>query len=186
MNGDRFAPIRVRLEPFEVRHGVEVGTQRQATAYIDDLYDFNSPGGDRENTYDGHARGAIGEVGLAKWSGRYWPGNWMYPDRYDVGKIQVRAARRHSDRLLIRKRDIRKFGDAFAETPFALVTGDPPVVIIQGWILGKDALEKGTWEKLNGKGEECLCVGDLNRDMDELLRKFPHFTGAKDNGRSED
>src|SRR4051812_27290461 len=115
--------VPVSLTASQLRQAAMVGVERQ----IDNLFHGrqHAYGMDPEMAWQAHIEGAAGEMAVAKWSGRYWCGNFGELDADDVGDWQVRTAAKHHYQLILHKKDR-------PERAFLLVTGLAPHYQLRG------------------------------------------------------
>ena len=86
-----------------------------------------------QHYWQSHIIGAISEYAVAKLLGLEW--HWeRQPDKYDVGRYQVRATENPSNRLLVRKND--NPADQFI---FAKVYENR--VLLEGWTTGQRVID---------------------------------------------
>lgn len=133
----------------EMAAAAAVGVQRQIRAMRSGLTDKH--GLDPDNGWNVHIVGAQGEMAFCKATGVYWPASI---DRFkldaDVGPCEIRTRTNHSYDLLIREDD--------ADRPFILVTCEPPVFRIHGWIKASEARSHSEWVKTHGGREPAWFV----------------------------
>jgi len=80
-----------------------------------------------------HIAGACGEMAVAKWRGVYWGGHVNTFKGADLGRnVQVRTRSDHKWDLIVRSDDADN--DAFV-----LVTGTAPLLVLRGWMWGREA-----------------------------------------------
>jgi hypothetical protein len=86
------------------------------------------------STVDGwslHMQGALGELVVAKLTGRFWSGAVGDLKADDVGELQVRTSEGLNNRLILHPSDPD-------DRAFVLVLGAPPTFKVPGWIMGRD------------------------------------------------
>ena len=77
--------------------------------------------------------GACGERAWASYSDSYWTGSVdTFHDTPDIGAWEVRSTARSDGCLIIRQNDP-------PERRYVLVTGEPPTMVIRGWLRGDEA-----------------------------------------------
>jgi hypothetical protein len=87
-------------------------------------------GAKRENGWQYHVEGALGECAVAKALGIYWNGNIDKFDAPDVGILEVRTSSGEHDRLILHPEDD---GSAI----FILAIGINGAYELKGWMLGR-------------------------------------------------
>ncbi len=98
-------------------------------------------GAETQSVWHTHINGALGEVAVAKYLGRYWDGMGALGDLHaaDVGGgVQVRWTGKPNGDLILHPSDAD-------DKPFVLVTGDAPRFTLHGWILGRDGKLETYW-----------------------------------------
>lgn len=117
----------------EVTLGAHVGCMRNIMAQRE----ARIPGANQglEDTWTGNIDGAIAELAVAKYLGRFWSGHVGEYDQPDVGPYQVRCngSRKHDD-MILRPRDFEKHWDDV----FISVLSFLPKYHILGWKLCSD------------------------------------------------
>lgn len=128
----------VKLVPAEILHAAHCGAMR----YVQNIKLGRPPtyGSERESPWHTHINGALGEVAVAKFLGRYWDGMGALGDlgALDVRDVQVRWRAKDWYDLLLHPED----GD---DLPFVLVTGAAPSYRLHGWIIGRDGKQDRYW-----------------------------------------
>jgi hypothetical protein len=152
-------PITVTLTGNEMYHGATCGVLRRLTSQRAGLRDRWGLDGEG---YTRDIHGALAELAVAKYLGRYWTGiNGRIKDD-DVRGLQVRWTRWHCNRLLLHPDDAD-------DTPYILVTGDPPDLVIRGWILGREGKLPAYWDDPTGTARPAFFVPQAAlRDLSEL------------------
>jgi len=117
---------------------------------------------------DGYSRdvgGALAELAVAKYLGRYWTGlNGRIKDD-DVLGLQVRWTAPHCNRLVLHPDD----ADA---APFVLVTGVAPELTLRGWILGREGKQPEYWADPTGTDRPAFFVPQAAlRDLSDLIEE---------------
>lgn len=133
--------MTVTLTPYEVQMGATVGLRRHLEALELRLPDRHGYQGDGWGI---HIEGALGELALAKYLGKYWDGSVnTFKRQGDVGQIQVRTRSRDDFELLVRP-------DDRDEDIFVLVVGQAPRYRVVGWIRGSEA-KRPEWQQTYGQ-----------------------------------
>lgn len=131
-------PVPVTLTDDQVARAESAGACRHHIAV--------SRGGQRkggqpaEDNLDDHMDGATAECAVAQALGIPWrpPRD---EDRHDgdlPGRIEVRSTRYVTGHLIIKQ------GDP-PDRPYVLVTGRRPNLVVQGWMMGRDAMQSDYW-----------------------------------------
>lgn len=78
--------------------------------------------------------GACGERAWGKYRNQHWDAsvNTFHNVPDARGNVEIRATTRDDGRLIVRANDSQN-------RYYVLVTGEPPVLVIRGWMQGKDA-----------------------------------------------
>lgn len=145
----------IELRPEEWYIGAYVGFRRHAHS----LYRRNARAlsGDSRDGWDMHIQGAMAEMALAKYLGRFWA-LAREPDRTggDVGPgIDVKWSRRADARLLVQRDDA-------TDATYWLVTGGPPMFAVRGCITGGYAKQDKWWcEPVPGRPCFAVPQGEL-------------------------
>lgn len=133
--------IEVRLTRDEMEFAAMVGARRQIASILagrKDAYGYNG------DPWQAHIEGAMGELVMAKARNRFWTGcGQSLRDDTDVGGVQIRTRRNHDYELYLWPNDPE---DAY----WVLVTGQPPVFRVRGYILGSEA-KRPEWFKSLGR-----------------------------------
>jgi len=92
-------------------------------------------------------RGTASELAVANWLGIPWSRSVdTFHFEADVAEdVDVRCTERHDGRLILRERD-------HPYRNFVLVTGTPPIMVLQGHIRGSDAMQPEWWRDPHGYG----------------------------------
>jgi len=154
-------PVEVTLEHYELLMGSHIGAARTVASILGKLEDRIKRLG-KDWTTD--IQGAIGEVVVAKLTGRYWPGTiGTFKNKGDVGKDEVRTANEHNKSLIVRPHER---GDAV----YWLVTTEKiDVYRVQGWMRGSDAKQKCWLANPHNDGPAYFVPpGKLRRDWTEI------------------
>ena len=116
------------------------------------------------DSLDHHFNGCLGEIALAKWRNTFWSGSLGDYKARDVGRWQVRAAGRMTDRLILHHEDDDEHPFVLALVPHKTL----PRVFLRGWILGADGKLLQYWTD-PGTGRPAFFVPqDVLNAMDEL------------------
>lgn len=122
--------MQVTLEWYEVSRAALVGVSRNVEA-LRRGYQQKLKG--KDESWERHVLGALGECAFAKATNRYWSGSVNTFKAADVGaNIQIRTRSRHSYDLIVRE-------DDNSDDLYVLVTGGPHEYEIHGWISARDA-----------------------------------------------
>lgn len=159
----------VELTTAEMILAGSVGVIRQSTNLSDGREDAH--GAARDNGWQLHIDGALGELAVAKFLNLFWSGQLGNLRADDVGSLQVRTTTHDAGRLLIHKTDPD-------DKVFVLVVGYAPSLRLAGWILGRDAKQEKWWDDpMALKGREprpCFCVPQLRLNpMAQLVHRPP-------------
>lgn len=120
---------------FELFQAAQVGISRQ----IDNLRKGAKEAyGEPVEPWFAHIQGACGELLVARHYDWFWSGQLGNYRARDAGPVQVRSARRPTDRLCLHKRDQ-------ADQIFVLVTGEPPMMRMCGWLRAGDGQQPEFW-----------------------------------------
>lgn len=134
--------VEVQLEWHEVLMAAAIGVNRHIESRRKGLKDFITIQGYGDNKWDMDIEGAASEMAVAKHLGLYWDGAINSFKGGDVGRLQVRSARLHDYKLIVRNND--------SDTDlFVLVTGSSPDYRIHGYLSGKMAKEAKWWHVPN-------------------------------------
>ena len=92
-----------------------------------------------------HIEGACGELAVAKYLNRYWPGHINTFNRLPdiLPDIEVRTRSREDYQLIVRPKDVNL-------RKFVHVTGEAPNFLIWGWMYGEDAKAHADWQANHG------------------------------------
>lgn len=135
--------VIVFLNWFEFSVASHVGQLRQVESIRQGLKNGGSFGGVDE------AEAAAAEMAVAKATGQYWDGSVNNFDLPDIGEYHVRHTKRNDGCLILRKRDITKFGE---DAVYVLVTGSRGEYVVQGKITAREAQKEDFWRNPNGRG----------------------------------
>lgn len=154
--------MEITLAPSEVLQGALGGAMR----YVQNLRKQrrDKHGAEHESGWDTHINGALGEVAVAKWLGRYWDGMGALGDLHagDVRGVQVRWRSKAWYDLILHV-------DDEDDLPFVLVTGDAPKFRLHGWLLGHEGKRPCFWaDPAGGRPAFFVPKADL-RPMAALL-----------------
>ena len=131
----------VTLAPHELLMGAEVGVRRHTSAIQANRADRH--GIDPGDGWRAHIEGALGELAVARYCGKYWDGSVdTFRSSPDLANVEVRTRSRHDYDLIIRNDDDP---DKF----YVLVTGRAPTYRIRGWIKGANA-RRDDWLQTHG------------------------------------
>ncbi len=91
--------------------------------------------------------GCCSELAVARWLDLPWPKPLgIFTAEADVGEdVDVRATERDDGHFILRQQD-------HAYRTFVLVTGTPPIMLLQGYIRGTDAMTPEWWRDPHGYG----------------------------------
>lgn len=151
----------VRLEWFEVSRAAIVGVSRNVEA-LRKGYQQKLRG--KDESWERHVLGALGECAFAKATNRYWSGSVNTFKAPDVGSIQVRTRSQSSYDLIVRD-------DDNDDDVFVLVTGGPVEFTIHGWIRASDAKKEKFVSDYGGYGEAYFVPQAALRPIDPLVRE---------------
>lgn len=122
--------MKIELTEHEMRFAAQVGAERYLRSSLSDA----KPAAGATRSWDIDINGAMAEMAAAKALGLYWGATVNNFDGPDIGaKTQVRWTPRHNGRLILRQ-------DDNPEHYFILVTGEPPHLTVQGWIIARDGM----------------------------------------------
>lgn len=139
----RVGPVKVSLEWFEFSVASHVGHLRQVESIR-----AGGSGGHMMGNVD-EAEAAAAEMAVAKALNRFWDGSVNNFDRPDLGALHIRHTKRHDGSLIVRKKDVEKYGD---EAVYVLVTGSRGEYVVQGTITAGEAQREDFWRNPNGRG----------------------------------
>lgn len=123
--------VTLTLTPAEILHGALCGSMRQVQNLRDNR--ANKYGCRPEDGWTVAITGALGELAVAKYLGRYWEGLGALGDfgAADVLGVNVRATTDPRNALILRAADAD-------DRPFVLASGSGRAWTLHGWILGRD------------------------------------------------
>ena len=149
----------ITLTWLEVMRGAMVGVQRQVACLRRGEKGWERC--DHDLDWQNNIEGAIAELAVAKFMGRYWPGTVdRFKDPDLTNDIQVRQAPKPSDSLIVRPRDNIKHR-------FVLAIGIAPTYNVIGWINGEESKEDPSWWRNPGdKGWAWFVPQSKLRPMD--------------------
>jgi len=127
----------ITLTSAEVFHGAVTGVMRQVSNLRDGRQDRH--GIAREQGWQAHIEGALGELVVARYTNRFWSGNLGKLRADDVGDLQVRTRSRHDYELILHPTDPD-------DRAFVLVTGTAPTYRLIGWIRGREGKRQEWWK----------------------------------------
>ena len=134
-------PIEISLTKEDMEWADRIATNRQDEAVKAgkrDSHGFNGIDG-----LNKHKLGAAGELAVAKALGVIWDATVNTYKAPDLGEcVQVRTRSKHDYDMLVRAND--KDDEVFIH-----VTGQPPNLIVHGWLYGKDAKQE-KWKQNYG------------------------------------
>lgn len=134
-------PVEVVLSCLEMQQGALVGVARHMEALTSGCRPKEMIA---EHSIYIHMVGAWGEIAAAKQLGRYWLPTINAFKAPDIGEnIQVRTRQRHSYELIIRDDDNPD------HVYFLLTCEHPPVFIMHGWVIGRNA-RRDEWRRDHG------------------------------------
>lgn len=154
--------ITYRLSLSEMHLASVIGLQRALDAIRNDRQ--GRYGADNDAGFDLHIIGCAGELALAKHLNVFWNGAFGDLSAADVWKhYQVRATTRfETGRLLLHREDKD-------DQPFVLVRARLPLVVLVGWIFGRDGKQQQYWNEQTGR--PCFFIpAHALHDMHELPR----------------
>lgn len=139
--GDPVTDPVVVLTPSELLHGGCCGLFRTVFNIRHGV--AHKYGGERGSVWDTGIVGALGEIAVAKYLGRYWEGMGALGDyaALDVRGVNVRCCALDHGHLLLHPADRN-------ECPFVFVTSPaetPARFTLRGWILGRDGKRDQYW-----------------------------------------
>ena len=126
----------INLTSYELMTASHVGIMRQVQSLkkrSNDMY-----GADKNNGWQLHIEGALGECAVAKAIDLYWSGSVGNFSGGDVGKIEVRTRSKHNYDLILHNSDSDSAW-------FVLVTGVNGKYVVGGCILGRDGKLDKFW-----------------------------------------
>ena len=134
---------RVCLAPAEILHGATCGAMRCVQNIKKQRQ--HRYGAEDESVWHTNINGALGEIAVAKFLGRYWDGMGALGDLHalDVRGVNVRWAAKDWYHLLLHPADPN-------DVPFVHVTGDAPHYVLHGWILARDGKVDQFWKDPTG------------------------------------
>lgn len=153
--------MTIELSNYEIYSAGVVGLRRRIDSIDRKLkgkFGFNG------DTWSTDIDGALGELAVAKMFNVYWDagvGTFKAPD---VDRFQVRSTKLPNGCLIIRDNDNE-------DSIFILVTGEPPILTVAGWIKAEDGkLDK--WKRApNGRSESWFVPRTALHPMEELLHR---------------
>lgn len=146
--------IHVILDWQECITAAQIGCRRHVTALKKGRE--NTKGGEHDEHWDQHIRGALGECAVAKAINRYWQPYIGKIDKVDLGDLEIRTTKHPSGRLIIRKEDS-------IDANWVLVRGhfredDGLHYNIVGWIRGVDGKKDEHWADPTGDNRPAYFV----------------------------
>lgn len=154
--------MNVSLEWFEISRAALVGVSRNVEA-LRKGYQQRLKG--KDESWERHVLGALGECAFAKATNRYWSGSVNTFKAADIGgNIQIRTRSQHSYDLIVRD-------DDHDEDVFVLVTGGPQEFTIHGWMQAADAKKPRFKSNYGGYGEAFFVPQSALRPIDPLVCK---------------
>jgi hypothetical protein len=152
--------IEVTLKWYEIKQAAEVGVMRRVASLKNNPETTDSvtlcP-----TSWETDCEGAIGELVVAKALNLYWAGSVNTGKAFDVADLQVRTTPRHSNRLIIRPKDID-------DHKIIHVTGQPPVYRVHGWLLVRDGKKESWLEAPNNRPPAYFIPNNFLRPIKEL------------------
>lgn len=126
--------MRVPLTPWEYKAAVDLAVTRMAVSIDQGTKDIAHESRDWFERLRVDVLGACGEIAVAKAVNKFWSPSVNTMHRIaDVGtNIEVRATDRENGSLIIR-------GNDDEDRWYFLVTGEPPEMVVRGYIRGADA-----------------------------------------------
>jgi hypothetical protein len=124
--------------------------------------------------------GACGEIAVAKWLGiKYIASVNTFHEYHDVGPLEVRAASRDSDRLILREKDKR-----VADRPFVLIVKRAPCLYrIVGWAYASGLFREEFYTNFGVENREWVYAipqNLLNTDFSSFSSKMGEFDSPFD------
>lgn len=136
--------VEIELEWHEILMAAAIGVNRYVESRRKGLKDFITIQGYGDNKWDMDIEGAASEMVVAKYLELYWDGSINSFKGGDVGRLQIRSARPHDYKLIVRNNDSNT-------DLFVLVTGSSPTYRIHGYTNGKQAKQAKWWKVPGGK-----------------------------------
>jgi hypothetical protein len=109
--------------------------------------------------------GACAERAVAKWLGVYWSGSVNGFHEPDVGRLGVRHAKVRSHCLIVRDRDLERYG---ADARFVFVTGERGEYELRGWATLSTAMRPEWMRDPHGWGRAWFVPTHALVPMEEL------------------
>lgn len=154
--------MNVSLEWFEVSRAALVGVSRNVEALRKGLQQRLKG---KDESWERHVLGALGECAFAKATNRYWSGSVNTFKAADVGRhIQVRTRSQHAFDLIVRD-------DDHDDDVFVLVTGGPQEFVVRGWLKASDAKKEQFVSDYGGYGKAYFVPQSALRPIDPLVCK---------------
>lgn len=154
--------MNVSLEWFEVSRAALVGVSRNVEALRKGCQQRLRG---KDESWERHVLGALGECAFAKATNRYWSGSVNTFKAADVGaNIQVRTRSQHSYDLIVRDSDAD-------DDVYVLVTGGPADFTVHGWVVARDAKRPEFRADYGGYGHAYFVPQSALRPIDPLVCK---------------
>lgn len=152
--------MNVNLEWFEVSRAALVGVSRNVEAL---RHNYRQKLRGKDESWERHVLGALGECAFAKATGRYWSGSVNTFKAADIGaNIQIRTRSQHSYDLIVRDEDSD-------DDVYVLVTGGPHEFEVRGWVRGKDAKRPEYQQNYGNYGHAYFVPQDRLLGIDSLV-----------------
>lgn len=134
-------PTLIELDPSEITQGAMIGVMRQ----VQNIKKLRKPayGVGRENDWQCHIEGALGELALAKFFNCYRAGVGKFRGG-DVGRVEVKTRSSPNYDLIVHP----QMDD---DLIVWLVTGRNGTYSIRGWIMAGEGKQEKWWRDPSGK-----------------------------------
>ncbi len=146
--------MNVVLDWQEVTTAAQIGIRRNVSALVKNRQ--NTKGGDHDEHWDQHVRGALGECAVAKAVNQYWQPFIGRVDAVDLGNLEIRTTKVPNGRLIIRKEDSAEANWVFVRGHFRHLDGLHYEIV--GWIKGVDGKTEENWADPTGKNRPAYFV----------------------------
>ncbi len=154
--------MNVSLEWFEVSRAALVGVSRNVEAM---RKGYRQKLRGKDESWERHVLGALGECAFAKATNRYWSGSVNTFKAADVGdNIQIRTRSQHAYDLIVRD-------DDRDDDVYVLVTGGPTDFTLHGWMRCSDAKSPKFKANYGNYGEAYFVPKSALHPMDPLICK---------------
>lgn len=160
-------PVEVRLSIDQARECARRAGLRKRTSRNADRDPSWSVVRTAEKEWEQEYGGQCGELAVELFYGLVGGGSvntWQSGGDL-VGGIEVRHAREHHKRLILRNDDRERVKP---DAVYVFVTGLPPTLRIRGWITGREGLQVGVWEDPHGRRPALFVHPDQLHPPDQL------------------